>query len=271
MQGEKRSDRIATKRLRKGLRGAIAFLTLLGAGWPGLGAQEGAPLPFAVGEELRYQLSAGRLGRVGRGTMSVDGHEDVRGHRALLLRFDVRGRVGPLKVETRTSSWVTPTPFASLRFTKSERQFLHGHDVRVEIYPSHKRWLSELEAGDGGVTPTDAPLDELSFIYFLRTLPLEDGAHYSLSRHFQAERNPVEVAVLGRETIMTPAGQFATVLVEMRVKDPRHYQKEGVLRLNLTDDAARIPVRIETSMPVVGTTVLTLEARRDGGAEVAHR
>lgn len=271
MRGEQRSDRTATTSLREGLCGAIALLTLLGAGWSGLGAQEGASLPFAVGEQLRYELSAGRLGRVGRGTMSVDGHEDVRGHRALLLRFDVRGRVGPVKVESRTSSWVTPAPFASLRFSKSERQFLRGHEVRVEIYPSHQRWLSEVEAGDGGVTPTDAPLDELSFIYFLRTLPLEADAHYSLSRHFQAERNPVEVAVLGRETITTPAGQFATVIVEMRVKDARHYQKEGVLRLNLTDDAAHIPVRIETSMPVVGRTVLTLEARRDGAAEVVHR
>jgi hypothetical protein len=48
--------------------------------------------------------------------------------------------------------------------------------------------------------------------------------------------------------------------VEMRVKDPRRYKGEGVLRIHLTDDACRIPVRIESTMPVLGTTVLTLES-----------
>ncbi|ODT03383.1 MAG: hypothetical protein ABS52_09225 [Gemmatimonadetes bacterium SCN 70-22] len=249
-----------------------------------LGAQDaGAPLPFGIGEELRYQVTAGRWGRVGRGTMSVEGPEDVRGHRALLLRFEVRGRIGPVSVVNRTDSWVTPSPLASLRFSKYERQFIHRRDERVEIFPPDQRWRSHGDvgdageageagaAGDGGTTPTDAPLDELSFIYFLRTLPLSLHERHSLSRHFRAERNPVEVTVLGREVITVPAGVFATVVVEMRVKDRRHYDREGVLRLHLTDDRAHVPVRIETAMPVVGTTVLVLESRRDGATTVVGR
>jgi hypothetical protein len=50
------------------------------------------------------------------------------------------------------------------------------------------------------------------------------------------------------------------VIIEMRVKDPRRYKGEGVIRINLTDDRCRLPVRIESRMPVVGKTVLTLES-----------
>ncbi|HEX6574712.1 MAG TPA: DUF3108 domain-containing protein, partial [Gemmatimonadaceae bacterium] len=66
--------------------------------------------------------------------------------------------------------------------------------------------------------------------------------------------------VIRREVVATPAGRFQTVLVEMRVRDARRYKGEGVIRINLTDDSMRIPVRIESAMPVVGTAVMTLES-----------
>src|SRR5690606_11555826 len=109
-----------------------------------------------------------------------------------------------------------------------------------------------------------APLDELSFIYFLRSLPLEEGESHALARHFDPERNPVVVRVLRRERVSVPAGDFATVVVEMRVKDQRTFAGNGALRLYLTDDARRIPVRIESSAPVVGAMTLLLE-RAEGG------
>lgn len=276
MQGERSTWPSKARNLRGGFRRLVALLTLLAPSLVAvtyrIDAQEAsAPLPFGIGEELRYQVRAGRWGQVGRGTMSVEGPNEVRGHRALLLRFEVRGRVGPVSVVSRTDSWVSPSPLASLRFTKYERQFVHRRDERIEIFPPDQRWRSQRDADDAGVTPSDAPLDELSFIYFLRTLPLAPHERYSLSRHFQAERNPVEITVLGREVIRVPAGEFSTVVVEMRVKDPRHYDAEGVLRLHLTDDRSHVPVRIETAMPLVGTTVLTLESRRDGATSVAGR
>jgi hypothetical protein len=46
----------------------------------------------------------------------------------------------------------------------------------------------------------------------------------------------------------------------MRVRDSRRYKGEGVIRINLSDDAMRIPVRIESAMPVVGTAVMTLQS-----------
>ena len=69
------------------------------------------------------------------------------------------------------------------------------------------------------------------------------------------------MSVIRREVIPTPMGELRVVLVEMRVRDPQHYKGEGVIRIHLTDDACRLPARIESTMPVVGTATLTIASQ----------
>jgi hypothetical protein len=116
-------------------------------------------------------------------------------------------------------------------------------------------------------SPTNAPLDELSFIYFVRTISLAGDSAWRFDRHFDAARNPTTIRVVGRRTLETAAGSFRTVQGEMRVHDPRRYKGEGVITIDLTDDRRRLPVRIESSMPVLGRTVLSLASARFGEAE----
>lgn len=220
-----------------------------------------ARLPFAPGETCVYRGSAGGLvGRFGTGTLRVTGPETIDGRAAYLLSFDFRGRLALAVVEDRTRSWLDPATMGALRYTKQERSPLSSKRQDVRMLGAQRRWVTA--DGRTGETTTDAPLDELSFLFLLRTLPLRDGDVYELNRHFEAERNPVTVRVTGRARTRVPAGEFATVGVEMRVRDPGRYRNErgeGVIRLALTDDARRIPVRIESSVPVVGRMVLALQ------------
>ncbi|AHG92572.1 Protein of unknown function DUF3108 (plasmid) [Gemmatirosa kalamazoonensis] len=217
-----------------------------------------ARLPFFVGERLEYRVRAGRVGAVGRTTMVVDTPQVLRGTTAWVLRFDFHAKVGPIGAVDHTESWLDPERLTSLRFHKHERHPLSKHDERVELYPETHRWAAE--DGASGTIASEAPLDELSFMYVLRTLSLTDtGVTYA--RHFDAARNPTRVRVLGRRSVTTEAGTFRTVLVEMRVQDPRRFRGEGVILLDLTDDHCRIPVRIESTMPVIGKTTMTLEAQ----------
>ena len=107
---------------------------------------------------------------------------------------------------------------------------------------------------------TNAPLDELSFMYFIRTLPMIPGASYTLERFFDDSRNPTTVKVIRREVIRTPMGELHVIRIEMVVRDPRHYEGEGTIRIHLTDDECRLPARIESTMPVIGTAVLTIDS-----------
>lgn len=215
-------------------------------------------LPFTIGEKLNYRVSVSKMGKVGTGSMWVEGPVDVRGVSTWLLRFDFQAGLGPMKAVDRTSSWLDPERMATQRYFKHEKHVLAKHDERVEIFASEGKWTAA--DGASGTSPTTEPLDELSFMYFIRTLALKDDTTYRFDRHFDPARSPTGVKVVRREVVTTPAGKFQTVLVEMRVRDARRYRGEGLIRINLSDDAMRIPVRIESQMPVIGSAVMTLES-----------
>jgi len=260
------------QRIRRGAAGlALPALTALALAVPGPGLQaQTARIPFAVGEELVYRASSSRFGKLGTGVMSVSGPEDVQGRRAFVLGFDFDGRMGPAVIRDRTRSWFDSRAMASVRYTKSERSPLgsRSEDVRMDL--ADRQWASA--KGKHGAIPTAAPLDELSFLFFIRTLPLETGAIYDLNRHFDTRRNPVQVRVLGRQRTTVPAGEFQTVVVEMRVHDPARYRerRQAVIRLHLTDDERRIPVRIESSMPYVGSVTMALQSASLAGGGSAN-
>lgn len=233
-----------------------AVLLSLG-GSPALG-QAGGALPFGVGERMTYRARVASVGTVGHGAMWIEGPVTVRGVSTFLLRFDMRAGFGPVKASDRTSSWLDTGRMTSLRFAKRERSPVVNHSEEVELYPEAALWRSA--GGESGATPTNRSLDELSFIYYIRTLPLAPHAVYRVDRHFDSARNPTTVAVIRREPVTTAAGEFQTVLVEMRVRDSRRYEDTGVIRINLSDDGRRIPVRIASRMRVLGTVVLTLES-----------
>jgi len=238
--------------VRRGF-GLVAVTAAVAAVAPAARAQE-AELPFAVGERLEY---VGKVrGISGRGTMWIVGPVDVRGISTYELHFDFAARVGPLSVTQRTVSWLDPERMAVMRFAKRERHLLARHEEDIELFPLERRW--QARGGESGESPTDAPLDELSFIYFVRTLLLASDSTLSFSRHFDPQRSPTTVRLLGHEQVTTAAGSFNTDVVEMRVRDPEHYRGEGTIRFSISDDRCRIPVRIESNIPDAGTVVLTL-------------
>jgi hypothetical protein len=215
------------------------------------------PLPFAIGERLIYEAHAGP-GLNGEAQMWIEGPEEVRGTSTMVLRFTFAARVGFLRVADNTTSWLDPVRMATLRFAKEERHLLARRSEDVTIDPQARTWTTA--DGHEGTSTTDNPLDELSFIYAVRTLSIPEEGELVLDRHFDPERSPTTLKSLGRDTITTPAGVFATREVEMRVRDAHNYKGEGVIRFSLSDDQCRRPVRIQSRIPGAGTVVLTLRS-----------
>jgi hypothetical protein len=250
--------RPGNRAIRLGQPGFLALAVL------GVCASNAAPpvesaLPFSIGEKLTYEVRVAKGGKVGTATMWIEGPVDVRGVSTYLLRFDSKIHIAFLSAVSRSSSWFDPLRGSSLRFSKHEQNPLSHSDVAVDLFPDKKEWQSA--GGPMSDSPTNTPLDELSFMYFIRTLPMTPGSTYSFDRHFDQARNPVTVSVIRREIIPTPMGELRVILVEMRVRDPQHYKGEGVIRIHLTDDDCRLPARIESAMPVVGTATLTIASQ----------
>lgn len=243
------------------MRGVVLAMVLGTALAVSAGAQA---LPFAPGERLTYGARVGSVGR-GSAVMSVEGPVAVRGRAVYHLKFDVRAKVGFVSVINVSESWLDPMRMTALRFHKRERHPLSKKEQHADIFPDEQRWTAA--DGDAGRTMSEQPLDELSFIYFLRTVQLQSGGALRFDRHFETSRNPTLVKVLGLETLDTRAGTFETIVVEMQVRDGR-YGGGGTIRLHLSNDARRLPVRIESAIPMAGKVVLTLESYTAGSAGV---
>lgn len=214
-------------------------------------------LPFGPGERLTF---AGRVraGVAGEGSLWIEGPVELRGTSTWLLHSDMEGRVGPFRATDRTASWLDPARMTALRYTARERHIVSTHDEAVDIFPGEKRWSSD--RGEEGAITAAAPLDELSFLYYVRTLPLRPDDTLTVARHFDPARNPTTVRVMGREELEVPAGRFRTVVVEMRVRDARRYRGEGTIRIHLSDDRCRLILRLESQVPGAGSPTLDLRS-----------
>jgi hypothetical protein len=256
--------------------GALVPLSLLAFRVPGAAARGLADalavsptLPFASGERLTYAVTINHTGRVGDAVMTLSGPVDVRGTQTLLAAFDTQVGLAHLKGSNTSRSWIDPTDMTSLRFARHEHRPLASDEDSAEIFPDRHHW--DGVNGASGAMTTAHPLDELSFIYFLRTASFAAESTYSFDRHYDAARNPTTVRVVKHETLHTPAGIFDTIELEMRVKDGTDYQGTGVLFFWISTDACHLPVRIESAMPMLGTGILTLESAVTPGCQSGAR
>ncbi|MEI6739625.1 MAG: DUF3108 domain-containing protein [Gemmatimonadaceae bacterium] len=224
---------------------------------PSAAAQE-PTLPFRPGEALEYQVQIHHLGTVGHGRMWVEGPSVDRSVPTWLLHLDVSAGTGPLGMQGHTTSWLDPVRFGITRFEKQERRFMRTAQERVTILDQPRRWVDVM--GPAGMLGPEPPLDELSFLYFLRTLPLTSDSILRFERHFDAARNPVLIRNLGMARIETPVGRFRAHLIEMEVRDPKHYDGAGIVRVYFDEGRCHVPLRIESRVPLVGVTVMVLES-----------
>ena len=215
-----------------------------------------ATYPYSVGETLRYDAKLGYF-PVGEAVVSVSRIARERGKEVFV--FSATGQGGPpgWRVRYDATSWVGTGRFNSLRFRQRLEQRGQVEEHRYLIVPDSARYREEGVAGDW-VAPHN-PLDELAFLYYLRSAPLQVGRAYSLDRYFKTGYNPIQVAVDAREPVPMPDGTEQSCLV-LRVTS-----RGTTMRVWLTDDARRVPAQMELPLPF-GNVTLTLAGQEGGGA-----
>ncbi len=204
-----------------------------------------APYPFSVGETLRYEA---KLGYFSVGTASVSVNRLVRERGEEAFEFSGTGRGGPpgWRVSYDLTSRVATDEFHSLRF---HRRLVQGGKVDEKGYvivPDSARYREEGVPGDW-VTPSD-PLDELAFLYYLRSAPLEVGQSYSLERYFKTGYNPIQVTVEGKVSIPLLGGTASCLAVRVTARG-------STMRVWLTDDKRRLPAQLELPLPFGSVTL----------------
>jgi hypothetical protein len=196
--------------------------------------------PFRVGETLTYDARLGYF-PVGTATASVSRVVRERGKEAFV--FSLTGDGGPpgIRVSYELTSWVGTSRFASLRFHRRMVQGGKVSEERYQILPDSGRYRLEGGTRDW-IAPRDA-LDELAFLYYLRTVPLEPGQTFTVIRYFKMGYNPIRVRVVGRQDVTLPDGSTVPGLaVELTSRNEK-------MAVRFTDDARRLPVEIDLPLP----------------------
>lgn len=201
-----------------------------------------AGLPFRAGEKFVYDASFGIL-PVGHGTIELSGLDTVRNRLAWRATLTVKGGPPLYKVRDSTVSWFDARTLSSLRFVQHLREGGYRADRHFEIYPERAVYT---RLGKPEAPSVAQPLDEASFLYFLRTIPLEVGQTYEFFRYFQPEGNPVVIRVLRKERIEVPAGTFNTVVVQPLITAPGLFSEKERAEVWISDDNARMVVQIKS-------------------------
>lgn len=215
--------------------------------------------PFKVGERAEYRVGYGILRSVGSGSMHIAGIDTVRGHATYHTKFSLRGGIPGARVNNTFESWLDVSGLFSRRFEQDTNEVRFQRRRTREFYPEEHRWTGRTNDRDeSGELPTAEPLDDTSFLYFVRTLDLEPGREYEFNNYWNAEGNPVRIKVLRRETVRVPAGTFETVVLQPIIKTSGMFSEGGEAEVFISDDDARILVKLSAKV-TFGTLRLELQ------------
>ena len=102
--------------------------------------------------------------------------------------------------------------------------------------------------------------DVIGGLFLLRTLSLEPGRSTQVPVSDGKKAVAAKIEAQQRETLKVPAGTFKTIRYEAFLFDDVLYRRPGHLYVWLTDDAARLPVRIQVRLRfAIGTITIQLE------------
>jgi len=214
-------------------------------------------VPFGVGERFTYDVKLGPF-KAGRGSMEMTSLDTVRGRTAWRAVFRVKGGILGYKADNTMESWIDTLTMYSLRFTQDFEQTGKDRRKHYEIYPERSIY-QEPDKPEQPSVPD--PLDDASFIYFIRTVPLEIGRTYSFDRYFRPDKNPVRIKVLRRETVKVPAGTYQTIVVQPIIKSKGIFSENSKAEIWFSEDANRIMVQLKADLPVGSLNLYLTSAR----------
>ena len=223
------------------------------------------------GEILTYDISWSNIVTAGTAIMTIkegtlpDGEQVLR----LIVTTHSVGLVDKFyRVNDRLESVFDPRIMQSVKFSLNQS---HGKKKkRRELVFDHvnKTVISTLndDPPETIIIP-DEVQDALSSLYYLRTKKdLQVGKVTTIEVHDSGKNWSVEVLVLGREKVRTPAGQFATIKVRTFPTYEGVFMNNGEIFVWLTDDSRRVPVLMKSTISI-GSIVTTL-TKRELGREI---
>jgi hypothetical protein len=182
-------------------------------------AQNGAHIlsqaPYRVGEKLTYNISYSSFPSAAHAEFEVVSRGVFYGRDAIQLRghLETTGvvNVALFAINNDYVTYIDPETGLPFRSQESARDAMSSAEASHDFsQPAGNEAIPPKVTALGGV------FDFLSAFYRARALPLDDGAEYDLTIRSEGVDYPVELKVVGRQTIRTNVGSFETIVTQVK-------------------------------------------------------
>lgn len=221
-------------------------------------------------EELKYGIYYSFI-KAGTAYIKNRGLTTVNGRLAYLIQttaFSAAAIDAVFKVRDINYSWIDAQTFYSLGYMQSLREGNYVRDEWIIFDAPNRRYYGEVKKKaeprliEG--TLSGEVLDMLSSLYFVRAQKLEVGKDITLDLVNREEQYPMAVKVLGKETVKTSAGKFRCIVVEPQFRGEGIFVTKGKsLKVWLTDDKYKMPVKMQTEVFIGSVSAELLEYKRN--------
>src|SRR3954466_6385506 len=163
---------------------------LLGISLLAVSAAARAQAGKRVVEHSDFDVKLGFV-HVGSGAWTVLAFDTVDNHETFHAILTINGGFGPARVDDHFESWGDATSWRvsrdvfSRRFIQNQHEVNYKKSVRFDISPERGEWTRS--DGKKERIASQNPLDDLTMLVFIRSLPLKVGDSYSIPRYFKAE------------------------------------------------------------------------------------
>ena len=233
---------------------------------PGPGNHEVLPAPaqaFGARESLKFSVQYGFV-HAGNAWLEIPEVRQYQGHDVYLLLARAESNAffsRFYKVRERIESYWDRRGLYSRRYVEDRREGKFRQQSDIVFDPVR----NEAIYSDGRTFPVPPRVqDALSAFYYFRTQALPLGGSIVFHYHASRKSQPLQVKVLGRERIATPAGTFDCVGVEPVLKAGGIFKNSGRLVIWVTDDERRMPVLMKSKVAIGSISVVLVEARAGG-------
>ncbi len=224
---------------------------------------------FAVGEKLDFKVYFEFI-LGGFATMAIEEIDTVDSHPCYHIVSTARSTPTVdafYRVRDRIETWRDVEGGFSRRYGKFLREGKYRTDKRVFYKPESSLVVLHPNSTD---LPDSFHIegyvqDVLSAFYEVRTRDLKVGESVWIDVHDIKKRYDLEVRVLRRERVKTPAGRFDCLVIEPLLKSSGIFRREGNMRIWLTDDRHHIPVMMKSKL-YFGAVYAKLIGYRLGGS-----
>jgi len=220
------------------------------------------PRPFKTGESLRFAV---QYGFIHAGTAWLEVPEVVEWHGRpawrLVARAESNGFFDKMyKVRNRIESvWDQEERF-SWRYFEDRHEGGYTANDTILFEPDSM----QMRYKNGMTYPVPGPVqDALSSFYMTRFHELPIGGQITFDYHASRKTKPMEVRILGREKVKTPAGKFSCIVIEPMLKAGGIFKNKGRLVIWLTDDERRMPVLMKSKV-MIGSIKVVLQEVKPG-------